>query len=602
MIDQLLAELIFILLFTLAVVARQKHPVRRVRRATRRTAAPRAERTRRVKAPKPTAATTTTLAPLLTAAPADDDAGPASTERPWLGARVRRGLVVRRNRRLFNKRLMPNGKPTPDSVSVLKPRNPYEGERFPAWARVFGTRADGRNRLLQYMGYYMLNRQGLRTTTRQAEVLCPINTEPSLGHKGSIVGVEILSATAQIFDGHENYGADLMNGNVLVVGDPGGGKSSLLKTVFCWRPLRMGRQVAVIDSKKQLRIDESTGERRYTGEGEWATLAHALGIKVVTFNRRNGTIINPLDPRFGRDTTQAVNAADKPDQDESNVLGQDTLLRTLIQVPLKRDLLPNEHYALTCAHNRAIQRAAAENREAILADVFYCLTHPVPEDAARYHGRTVQDLAEWGENIAMTLDRMITGDLRGIADGETSRDIDFDAPLLVFDVSSLDPETDAMPMVMALIGTLLRNVWLREDDDVKRIFIVDEGWHVIGNPSTARMFRRLWKFCRALGLVNVAALHRLSDLPGVEQQGSEARALLDEAATRIAYHLDSTNAEQVGRVFGLPGAATREIRSLGRGQAVWSIGRRPARIVQTHRTTLEERLTNTDEAMTGQAA
>ena len=587
-ITQVTTPMTTLLAFTLYFLRREAH--------ARRAANTRADRT----TPAPETIVSGALATPETAP--DDTPTAPQPKGPSALARWRRAYTVRRNHRKFRRSLIkPAAVPTAELLHN-RPVNPHRLPlRLPLWSRLAGRTRDGRSRLLAGIGYYDLRVDALPTTTRQAEAICPIVAERPLGTKGVIVGTELIGGGTHVFDGHESYGdKDLMNGNVLIIGDPGGGKSSCLKTVFCIRPIRIGRSVAVIDSKKQLRIDEN-GEAKYVGEGEWAIIARALGISPIMFRRSNGTRINPLDPRFHRDTAAAAALADDPAQDESSIVGSDTLLRTLVEIPLHRKLEPEEHYALTCAHNRALARAADENRVPILSDLFHAITHPTEHDAARFMGRTAQDLADWGQPIAMTLHRMIEGDLAGIADGETSSEIDFDAPMLDFDVSALDPETDAMPMVMALIGTLLRNVWLREDG-VQRIFVVDEGWHVIGNPSTARMFRRLWKFCRALGLVNVAALHRLTDLPGIDRDGSEARALLDEAATRITYALDSTNAALVSRVFDLPDAVEDLIKDLAQGHSVWKIGHNPPILVSHTRSQLEVPLTATDEAMTGTAA
>ena len=121
----------------------------------------------------------------------------------------------------------------------------------------------------------------------------------------------------------------------------------------------------------------------------------------------------------------------------------------------------------------------------------------------------MERLLEDGRDVAIELNRLCEGDLRGMFDGPTSADIDLDAPLTVFDLSALDADGEALPILMACIGVWLQFVWVRPDGR-KRIFVVEEGWHVIGNLYTARLFRRLWKLARGLGLQNIAVVHHLS--------------------------------------------------------------------------------------------
>ncbi len=533
------------------------------------------------------AAPVTTTAPVAPTAPLERAVSERTAAR-----RARR--TAKRNRKAFAAAMMPTAPPARTAAELTRVQSPFRpAPKRPTWTRLLGQKDDGRSRLLHLAGYYDLTRSGMTTSTRQAEVLTPLTSEPSLGHRGTLVGTEGGSDGLHIFDGHEMYGENLHNGNVIILGDPGSGKSSLLKTSFVLRPLRIGRKVAVIDSKPQMRRDETTGEEVYTGWGEYSLLAQTLGYEVIRIDRSGSTRINPLDPRFGRDRKTGTG------EDESSYVGSDTLLRTLLTIALGRELTGTDHYAVTVAHKRAGERARAERRAPVLSDLFHALNNPAAEDAAAFH-EDEATLRKWGQPVALAVDRLISGDLNGIADGPTSEHIDFDSQLMVFDLSALDGETDVLPMVMALVGTLLRNVWITPGPN-KYVLVVDEGWHVIGSPSTARMFRRLWKFSRSLGLVNVAAMHRLSDLPSTDDPASPARALLDEAATRIAYHLDNDNADAVGRVFDFPPAAVEMIPQLGRGRAIWHIGNTYPRLVAHSRSSIEMRLTATDEAMTGSA-
>lgn len=191
---------------------------------------------------------------------------------------------------------------------------------------------------------------------------------------------------------------------------------------------------------------------------------------------------------------------------------------------------------------------------------------------------------------------MCRGDLAGMFDGPTSPTIDLTAPLLVFDLSEVDPESPALAVAMCVIGTWLSQVWARQDG-VQRIFVLEEGWHVLSRASTARLLRRLWKFARGLGLSNVAVLHHLSDVPVAGTAGAEALAVVKEAGTKVVYRQDADDAAEIARLLGLPASVRDTIPLLPQGVAVWVVGKR-VRIVQHLRSTWEETITDTDAALT----
>jgi type IV secretory pathway VirB4 component len=412
-----------------------------------------------------------------------------------------------------------------------------------------------------------VRRRPLPTTTTQVGALCLFSAERSLGSRGVVIGKELYSGQGIVYDPFEMYGDLLPGPNALVLGDVGNGKSALVKT-YVLRQLRFGRQVAVLDSKNQ------------NGRGEYARIAAALGVmpvRLVPGAVDGGVRLNPLDPAIA-------------------VERQLSLLRTIAQVALDRRLEPREGEALTRAHGRAVS-GVAPGGQPTLPDVVRCLLAPDEEDA-RQASTTVQQLLEDGRDVAIELNRLCAGDLRGMFDGPTTAGIDLDAPLIVFDLSALDAESEALPILMACVGVWLQHVWVRPDGR-KRIFVVEEGWHVIGNLHTARLFRRLWKLARGLGLQNIAVVHHLSDLTAAGGAAADAVAsLLEEAQTRVVYRQSAKETRAVARDLGLSDAAVRNVPDLPRGCALWVIGNQ-VRIVQHVMTAWERELVLTDEAMTG---
>lgn len=293
----------------------------------------------------------------------------------------------------------------------------------------------------------------VRTSTGQAQAVYLPTAAPGLGDSGVIIGREVYSGKGYIYDPFQLYGQQLPAPHWLVLGESGNGKSALEKT-YVLRQLRFrDRQVVVLDAQ---------GE---DGVGEWNLIAQELGITPIrldpTAALNGGIRLNPLDPSI-------------------TTTGQLALLRTIIEVAMGHGLDERSGFALKVAH--AYVTATITDRQPVLMDIVEQLRHPEPESAEAMNV-DIDDVRAWGLDVALVLDRLVDGDLRGMFDGPTSVGIDLDAPLIVFDLSHIDRNSIAMPILMAIVGVWLEHTWIRPDRK-KRIFLVEEAWHIINSPSS----------------------------------------------------------------------------------------------------------------------
>jgi hypothetical protein len=407
----------------------------------------------------------------------------------------------------------------------------------------------------------------VRTSSNQAEAIYLPTAAPGLGDSGVIIGREVYSGKGYVYDPFQLYGQQLPAPHWLVLGESGNGKSALEKT-YVLRQLRFrDRQVVVLDAQ---------GE---DGVGEWNLIAEALGVKPIRLDPHarggQGIRLNPLDPAI-------------------TTTGQLALLRTIVEVALGHTLDERSGYALKAAHTTVHADAELTGDQPILHDVVEALREPRPE-AAEEMSVGLEDVREWGLDVALVLDRLVDGDLKGMFDGPTSDGIDLDSPLIVFDLSTIDRNSIAMPILMAIVGVWLEHTWLRPDRR-KRILLVEEAWHIINSPSVAQLFQRLLKFGRRLGLSFVAVVHHLSDvIDGAAAK--EAAAILKMASTRTIYMQKSDEARATGRVLGLPRWAVEIIPTLSPGIAVWDVNG-DVQVVKHIITEVEKPLVYTDRAMT----
>ncbi|TDC67290.1 ATP-binding protein [Streptomyces hainanensis] len=407
-------------------------------------------------------------------------------------------------------------------------------------------------------------RSPVRTSTGQAQAVYLPTAAPGLGDSGVIIGREVYSGKGYIYDPFQLYGQQLPAPHWLVLGESGNGKSALEKT-YVLRQLRFrDRQIVVLDAQ---------GE---DGVGEWNLIAEELGITPIRLDSMasDGNVrLNPLDPSI-------------------TTTGQLALLRTIIEVALGRSLDERSGFALKVAHAHVNQNIT--DRQPILTDIVELLRHPRPESADAMNV-ALEDVRAWGLDVALVLDRLVDGDLRGMFDGPTTVGIDLDAPLIVFDLSHIDRNSIAMPILMAIVGVWLEHTWIRPDRK-KRIFLVEEAWHIINSPSVAQLFQRLLKFGRRLGLSFVAVVHHLSDVVD-GAAAKEAAAILKMASTRTIYAQKSDEARATGQVLGLPRWAVEIIPTLTPGMAVWDVNGN-VQVVKHLVTEAERPLVFTDRAMT----
>ncbi|WP_335983185.1 hypothetical protein [Streptomyces sp. CA2R106] len=432
-------------------------------------------------------------------------------------------------------------------------------------------------------GSYEESDETIFVSTRQAGALNPaiVSTHPPLA--GPITGIDMDTGQPVSTDPHELYDQKrITSPNVVVLGDISSGKSSLVKTQYCVRPVALGTQVAVFDRKDQ------------QGRGEYVRAAEVCRAPVIRFARSGGTTINLLDPR--------ISATSLDDSGDERV-GQDRLLLMVAEHAHGR-LSSNEHYALRVAHRAALARASETDRVATLHDVVDALYAPAPSAVPRPHladrGNVTTDrVTEWGLELAMDLERFIDGDLSGLIDRETSADLDLDAPLLVFDTSALPEESPALALVMALVSSFLTAVWSHRSG--RRIIILEEGYHTTrlqspGTTSVATILRSLAKRGRGIGLSFVTVIHHISDVP----PDSDAMSLVREADVIHIYQQSrGDDAREAVEQFRLPSRLYDTLGTLAKGCHILRIGTEAPRRVRHIRTALEVWMTDTDEAMTG---
>lgn len=453
------------------------------------------------------------------------------------------------------------------------------------------------------------------TTTRHLCAAYPLVSEAGLGHEGVLVGRDVLGGSF-VYDPFVLYRKGVVtNPNMVVIGQIGRGKSSFVKS-YLWRQAVFGRRAWVVDPK-----------------GEYGRLAEAWGVTPVALRPGGSVRLNPLDTEDGggvspgppgapgspgtrapssgasgeeahrskvADQSVAVGGEEDPgSRPADGAMRRRVILTSSLAVAcLGRDLFPRERAAIDAALGEASRRAHDRHMVApTLPQVVEALLEPSLH-SARALRTTCPELAEDGRDVALELRRLVHGDLCGMFDGPTSPGLRLDGALVVLDLSAVY-HSPALGVLMACAAAWLQSA-VRDRHRNQIIVVVDEAWAILSNLGVARWLQSSWKLSRAMGVANMAVLHRLSDLRAVGTEGSEqvnlAEGLLADSETRVVYAQAPSEVARTDELLGLTDTEAELVTQLRRGMALWKVGRRSF-LVEHRLASGEEWLIDTDQAM-----
>ena len=414
---------------------------------------------------------------------------------------------------------------------------------------------------MRFMSWRAAERMPHRCTTRHAQAIYPFMAAGGLGGRGVFMGRD-SSGAAFCYDPWVLYGQGMLDDpNVIVLGKLGQGKSALVKTLL-WRMLLFGRRAFVLDVKR-----------------EYGALCDAVGVSPISLSPGSGVRLNPL--------------ASRPEEH-----AQLELLRAV---------------ATTAIGDRATQVEAAALREAlhtvrrsgvgepILPDIVSLLFAPVADMAERLR-TSPERLAREVRRVALALQDLCEGPLRGLFDGPTTPGLELDGKLVVIDLHAVR-DSPAVGILMACATAWMSALLARMAERPGRerlINVADESWKIVQHTGLGEWFQSNFKLARQFGVMNLVVLHKLADLQAAGDAGSRAsriaEGLIADASTRVVYHQDESQIPLTRSLLGLSESEAQLLSILTAGQALWRVGSRSF-VVQHYRSRLEARMTNTDTGM-----
>lgn len=437
-----------------------------------------------------------------------------------------------------------------------------------------------------------------QATSAQAAGLFPHVASEPIPPVGPYFGIDWLSQAGFFVHPIEWVLRNIVkNPNIAIIGNPGFGKSSCVKSII-------------------LRLLTFYGVRAFIPadvKGEYDPLLEALGFESIKLGY--GSTYGP---------SARVNPLDAGPLANFTGLSRTEITARLDEIRIRRIALlvsllgakgyvatPSDEATLTEVLKELTGEATNQGRLStpILPDVHTAMARPSPglTEARRYN--SARDLAEACRPMTDALQSLIDGPLSRLFDGPTTVPVDFAAPIQSLNIRALASRGDeAVAVALVCLGSWVNSATaLMKPGDIM-IQPSDEVWRLLRlNTTTVKWIDADLRLSRDLQKIALITMHKVGDTSGAGDTGSQAsnisEGLLDLCATKAMYAQEGKAADALAEVVGLNEVEKNELtgwaRAGGRatehtgGRALWRVGDRTYKVSHVL-STIERRINNTN--------
>lgn len=349
--------------------------------------------------------------------------------------------------------------------------------------------------------------------------LFPFVSPDLTSDNGILYGVNLHNNSLIIFDRFS-----LENANAAIFAKSGAGKSYAVKLEIV-RSLMIGADVIIIDP-----------------EDEYKNLANAVGGSYFKISLTSPSHVNPFD-------IPVIPEGEEPaDVFKSHILNLTGLVKLMLG-----EIKPAEEALLDRAINDtyASRDITPENFSAEK------INPPLLEDLQKVLKNT-----EGGQEIAVRLEKFVTGSYSGFTNKHTN--VDISNRLIVFSVRDLEEELRpiAMYIILNFVWNLIRSKLKR------RLLIIDEAWWMMKNKDSASFLFGLVKRARKYYLGVTTITQDVADFLNSEY----GRPIITNSSIQILLKQAPANIENLGKTFDLTEGEKSLLLEAGVGEGLFFAG------------------------------
>lgn len=361
----------------------------------------------------------------------------------------------------------------------------------------------------------------LRTlTTESLAVFMPFRVQEIRETNGIYYGQNVISKNMIIADRKK-----LLNGNSLVFGVSGSGKSFITKEEIVFTMIKdKNADVIVIDP-----------------ENEYTPLVKALGGEVIKVSATSGNHINAMD-------------MNKNYADGANPV----ILKSEFILSLCEQLIGSDN--LGAKQKSIIDRCTASTYRYYLQGN-YQGTPPTLQDF--YQELLKQEETE-AKEIALAIELFVNGSLNTFA---KQTNVDTENRLICYNILDLGKQLLPLGMLVVLDSILNRITQNRAKGRNTYIFI-DEIYLLLRNEYSANFLYTLWKRVRKYGAYLIGITQNVEDM----LQNNTARAMMANSELIIMLNQASTDRAELAKLLNISDLQLSYITNVGSGEGLLKIG------------------------------
>ena len=395
-------------------------------------------------------------------------------------------------------------------------------------------------------------------------------TTSEIGHESGVpLGINKQTGSPILFD---NFHSSLTNYNMVVFAKSGAGKSVTMKTLIARSSVLMGIESLALDA-----------------EGEYSSMAEALGGINIVISGNSNTIINVFDIEeekvkdeiTGRE--RAVVNVESKIEDVTQVLltmargsTRSTVVNEITKQIISETVAEEYQRIGITANPESLYSKEGENH-----DLFATRKKDMPTIGSWY--KRIVNKAEENTNedyrfhysYLVKVMRQYVKELGGqlsYFDGQSTFDLTEDITFLNLDISKLE-ETFARPLAQQILLSWIWEKYVKKNSETKgkakqKRVLVDEAWMMLPYPEAVDFLNRMARRARKRNVSLAIISQRFQDF----YEKPEAQAVLTSSDTKLFLAQDKSEIEYLKEVFKLSEGEANFLTNCLKGEGLLKVG------------------------------